>query len=80
MNSGEGARRFRVSVSGVEGIQLAGTTEFDVDGAAVRRVPLSVRLEPGLGQSGSNPIQFRVEAVDMPTQAVTARSTFFVPR
>jgi len=80
MNSGEAARRFRVSVSGVEGIQLAGTTEFDVDGAAVRRVPLSVRLEPGLGQSGSNPIQFRVEAVDMPTQAVTARSTFFVPR
>jgi len=80
MNSGQAARRFRVSVSGVDGIRLAGTTEFEVDGAAVRRVPLSVRLEPGLGKSGSNPIEFKVEAVDMPTQAVTARSTFFIPR
>jgi cytochrome c oxidase accessory protein FixG len=79
-NSSEAARRFRVSVTGVEGIRLAGTTEFEVGGAAVRRVPLSVRLEPGLGQPGSNPIRFEVEAADSPGQVVVARSTFFVPR
>jgi polyferredoxin len=79
-NSSEAARRFRVSVTGVEGIRLAGTTEFEVGGAAVRRVPLSVRLEPGLGHPGSNPIRFEVEAADSPGQVVVARSTFFVPR
>ena len=80
MNSSEQPRRFRVTVSGVDGIRLAGTTEFEVDGAAVRRVPLSARLEPGLGKTGSNPIRFEIEAVDAPGLSVTARSTFFVPR
>ena len=80
MNSSESHRRFRVSVSGIEGIGLAGVTVFDVEGAAVRRVPLSVRLEPGLGQPGANPIRFEVDAVDSPGHTVIARSTFHIPR
>ncbi|MBU6189027.1 MAG: cytochrome c oxidase accessory protein CcoG, partial [Betaproteobacteria bacterium] len=80
MNSSESRRRFRVSVSGIEGIGLAGVTVVDVEGAAVRRVPLSVRLEPGLGQPGAHPIRFEVEAVDSPGHTVIARSTFHIPR
>ena len=79
-NSTESQRRFRVSVSGIDGIALAGNTEFEVGSTAVRRVPLSVRLEPGLGQPGSNPIRFEIEATDLPGQVVVTRSTFFVPR
>jgi cytochrome c oxidase accessory protein FixG len=80
MNSSEAARRFRVSVSGIDGVSLAGESEFEVGGAAVRRVPLSVRIEPGRGQAGSNPIRFSIQAVDSPGLSVEARSTFFIPR
>jgi len=80
MNSSEAPRRFRVKVVGIDGIALAGATEFDVDSAAVRRVPLSVRLEPGLGKPGANPIRFEVEAIDSPGHTVVARSTFLIPR
>ncbi len=80
MNSSESVRRFRVSVSGVTGLQLAGSAEFEVDGAAVRRVPLSVRTMPGAGKDGSNPIRFDIEAIDTPRSSVSARSTFFIPR
>ena len=80
MNSSESPRRFRVAVSGIEGIGVSGLTLFEVDGAAVRRVPLSVRLAPGLGQPGAHPIRFEVEAVDSPGYTVFARSTFLIPR
>ncbi len=80
INSSEKARRFRVVASGIDTVFLVGETEFEVEPTGVRLVPVSARVEPGQGEPGSNPITFRVEAVDDPAVAVDARSTFFVPR
>jgi len=80
INPSERTRRFRVVASGIDTVFIVGETEFDVEPAGVRLVPVSARVEPGRGARGSNPITFRVEAVDDPSVAVNARSTFFVPR
>jgi len=80
INSSEQARRFRIVASGIETVFVLGDTEFDVEPAGVRLVPVSARVAPGHGEPGSNPITFRVQAVDDPSVAVDARSTFFVPR
>jgi cytochrome c oxidase accessory protein FixG len=80
INSAESIRRFKVSVSGLAGAQMAGDSEFEVGPAGVRMVPIRVRLEPGHAQAGSNMLQFDVEATDAPGLRVSAHSTFYVPR
>ncbi len=80
INPAERTRRFRVTVSGVDTIFVAGDAEFEVGPAGVRMVPVTVRVRPGNGQPGSNKVSFRVEAVDDASVAVQAQSTFFVPR
>jgi len=80
INPSEHTRRFRVVASGIDTVFVVGETEFDVEPAGVRLVPVSARVEPGHAARGSNPITFRVQAVDDPSVAVDARSTFFVPR
>ena len=80
INPTETARRFVVTVSGVESIFLVGETSFEIGPAGVRMVPVTVRTKPGNGRPGSNPIEFRVHAADDESVAATAKSTFFVPR
>ena len=80
INPTEQARRFRVTVGGIESVFVAGESEFEVGPAGVRMVPLTVRVKPGHGAPGSNRLSFRVEAIDDATVGVEARSTFFVPR
>ncbi len=80
MNASEQPRRFRITIQGLPGARITGPDEFEVDGAAVRRVPLSVRIAPGEGQPGSNPIRVDIHALDRPDLQVSARSVFFVPR
>jgi cytochrome c oxidase accessory protein FixG len=80
INPTEAARRFVVTVSGVESIFLVGETSFEIAPAGVRMVPVTVRTKPGNGKPGSNPIEFRVRAADDESVAATAKSTFFVPR
>ncbi len=80
INSSEQTRRFRIVAGGIDTVFLVGDSEFVVEPTGVRLVPVSARIEPGEGRPGSNPITFRVEAVDDPKVAVDAHSTFFVPR
>ncbi|MCL4184286.1 MAG: cytochrome c oxidase accessory protein CcoG, partial [Burkholderiaceae bacterium] len=80
INPAERARRFRVTVSGVDTIFVVGESEFDVGPAGVRLVPVTVRTRAGHGEPGSNKVSFRVEALDDASVAVEAQSTFFVPR
>ncbi len=80
INPSERTRRFRITVRGIDTVFLVGTTEFDIEPAGVRLVPVSARVEPDHGVPGSNRIVFRIEAVDDPAVAAEAQSTFFVPR
>ncbi len=80
INPVERARDFRITVSGIDTLFIAGESVFRVGPAGVRMVPLPVRVQAGHGKPGSNPVTIHVEAADDPAVGADARSTFFVPR
>jgi cytochrome c oxidase accessory protein FixG len=80
MNASETPRRLKLSVEGLDGIRISGPVEFDVAAASNRAVPVSVQVPPGVGQAGSNPIRFVIEASDDPSLARNEKAAFMVPR
>jgi len=80
INSAESARSYRISVSGIDSVRIATEPEVQVERAGTRMVPVRVRIDAGKGQPGTNKLEFRVEAIDDASVAVSEASTFFVPR
>ncbi len=82
MNATEETRRYRIAVEGIEGVHLTGTAvmEVDVPPAAVRSVPVTVRIPQGQGNPGANRIFFGLRDLYEPEIAVREKATFFVPR
>ncbi len=87
MNASEVAQRYRITVSGLAGAQVAGAGEVSVGAAESRWVPVAVQVAAPAAQragSGAHPIEFHVEqrpmAADGPVWQRNERSTFVVPR
>ncbi|MEX0637865.1 MAG: 4Fe-4S dicluster domain-containing protein, partial [Burkholderiales bacterium] len=78
MNTSESARAYRLSVSGIPGIRISGETVIEVDGAASRMVPVSVRIAPGAVAAGTHRIDFGIESTDDANVAVREKSVFIV--
>ncbi|MEX1073889.1 MAG: cytochrome c oxidase accessory protein CcoG [Burkholderiales bacterium] len=78
MNTSESARAYRLSVSGIPGIRIPGETVIEVDGAASRMVPVSVRIAPGAVAAGTHRIDFGIESTDDANVAVREKSVFIV--
>ena len=80
MNTQETAHRFSVKVAGIDSITIASEATAEVAGAASITFPLRVRVAPGQGQPGSNPIRFEIQALDDSAIATREKSVFLVPR
>ncbi|HJS38346.1 MAG TPA: cytochrome c oxidase accessory protein CcoG [Burkholderiales bacterium] len=78
MNTAEGARAFRLSVSGLPGIRIPGETVVEIDGAASRMVPVKVQIAPGAAGAGTHRIEFAVQSTDEASVAVREKSVFIV--
>jgi cytochrome c oxidase accessory protein FixG len=78
MNASESARAYRLSVSGIPGIRIPGEPVIEVDGAASRLVPVSVRIAPGAAAAGTHRIDFGIESTDDAGVAVREKSVFIV--
>ena len=80
MNTEEEAHRYRISVSGIEGITVQGMTEVSLSSTESRAVPVNIRIPAGVGEKGSNKIQFTLTDVDNQDIQVREKAVFFVPR
>jgi cytochrome c oxidase accessory protein FixG len=87
MNAREQGQRYRISVSGPQGVVLAPQAEQVVDVAATqaRWVAVNVQLPFETAQAlgpGAHPVQFTVTRIDGTAEPATVRekSTFVVPR
>jgi len=80
MNTQEGAHRYRIGVSGIEGIAMQGTTELSLASTESRGVPVNIRIPAGAGEKGSNKIFITITDVDHPDVQVREKAVFFVPR
>jgi len=80
MNTAETAHRFRIEVSGIDGIALASPAEAQVDAAATRAVAARVQAGREAAGKGSRPIEFTLVALDDPSLKVREKAVFIVPR
>jgi len=78
MNTEERAHRYRVSVSGLDGLELVAAQPLEIPAASTVTVPVSVRLDPAGHPAGSHPVVFRVESLERPEITAHAPSRFFV--
>lgn len=80
MNTDEVAHRYRIVVSGIDGIMLASPREVKLQDTESRSVPVTVRVAPGKGVPGPNQIMFELKAVDADSVRIKEKASFFVPR
>jgi polyferredoxin len=79
MNATESAQKYRVDVSGLDGVQLASENEFTVDATQSRWIAVRVQLPYEGAVPGSHPIRFDISAPEH-GQHVLEKSVFLVPR
>jgi len=85
MNTQETARELRISVSGLDGIEMKSEPQpIRISAASSRMVPVRIEAPRSSGRQGSNRIQFTVEAVDPAHPAskplkVVEKATFVIP-
>jgi len=85
MNTQETARDLRISVSGLDGIEMKSEPQpIHMAPASSRMVPLRIEAPRASGRQGSNRIHFTVEAVDPAHPAaaplkVVEKATFVIP-
>ena len=80
MNTEEAAHRYRISVSGIEGIRLQGGTDIELGPTESRGVPVNIRIPAGVGEKGSNKIVIAITDADNPDVQVLEKAVFFIPR
>ncbi len=79
MNATESAQKYRVDVSGLEGIAVASEREFVVDATESRWIAVRLQLPYEAAVAGSHPIRFDISAPEH-AQHVLEKSVFLVPR
>jgi polyferredoxin len=79
MNATEEKQTVRLSVSGLEGIEMASDPLVEVLPTEVRTVAARIQLPPG-AESGSHRIVLRVQSQTDPAIRVDEKTTFLVPR
>jgi cytochrome c oxidase accessory protein FixG len=79
MNATEQPQRYRISATGLQGLQLVSDAEVTVGPAESRWVPVRLQIAYGSAASGSHPIEFEIG--DAAHRAhVAEKSVFIVPR
>lgn len=79
MNMSEHSHRYRLSVSGLDNLQLLAPDNIEVQPGKVAEFPVRLLIDANTLQRPNNEIYFTVEAVEDPTQSVRAESRFFGP-
>jgi len=79
MNASEAVDHVHIRVSGIEGLTLASDTDFVIDKAQSRWVPVRVQLPYDGASPGSHPITFEITEPDSGARVVE-KAVFLVPR
>jgi cytochrome c oxidase accessory protein FixG len=78
MNADERVRHYKISVSGLNGLQIVASQPVVVAGATTQAVVVAVRADPTGIKPGSHPILFHVENVEQPEVRTDEKSRFFI--
>jgi cytochrome c oxidase accessory protein FixG len=79
MNTEEQSHRYKISVEGLAGIDMAESGEIEVPAASSQSVIVLVRVPPESGKKGANPIRFDIVAQEDPAIHVREKASFLLP-
>ena len=79
MNAAEAPRSYRITATGLPGLEVASDPVAEVGAAQARWVAVRLQLPYGSQEAGSHPIYFEVQA-EQGTERVREKSVFLVPR
>ena len=79
MNATESTQRFRISVEGLPGLEVASENDVVVESTQARWVAVRVQAPFDAAAAGSHPIRFEIAAQDMKGHA-SEKSVFIIPR
>ncbi len=79
MNATESAQRYRIGVSGLDGVTVSSESEFAVDATQSRWIAVRVQLPYEAAVPGSHGIVFDISTLDQ-AQQVREKAVFLVPR
>jgi cytochrome c oxidase accessory protein FixG len=79
MNATEAEQQYRLSATGLEGLELASDTEVTVGPAESRWVPVRLQIPYGSAAPGSHPVEIQIGAVQGSAH-IAEKSVFIVPR
>jgi hypothetical protein len=79
MNATEAVQTYRISVTGLPGLAVASSPQFEVGAAESRWVAVRVQLPYDAAAPGSHAIHCGIEAVSGDAR-VSEKSVFIVPR
>jgi cytochrome c oxidase accessory protein FixG len=80
MNTSEQGHTYRISVSGLDTLELITAGQVTLSGTETRAVPVRLRTVYAAGNKGSNKIAFELTALDDPRLTVKEKAVFIVPR
>ncbi len=80
MNTQEQFHRYALSVTGIDGIEIAPERIAEMPGATTKSFAVRVRVPAGKGEKGSNKIEFSAKAINHNNIAVREKATFMVLR
>jgi cytochrome c oxidase accessory protein FixG len=79
MNTEERAHRYKVSVDGLPGLDIAGEHEVEVPAATLQSFMAVVHTQPDAGNKGANPIHFEIVAEENSDIKVREKASFMLP-
>ncbi|MDP2808841.1 MAG: cytochrome c oxidase accessory protein CcoG [Rhodocyclaceae bacterium] len=79
MNVSETARRYSISVTGLDRIDVDGERIVEVPAASNKNIAVRVRVPPESGKPGSNVIYFDVKSMADAKVSVHEKATFLIP-
>jgi hypothetical protein len=79
MNATEATQRYKITVSGLPGLELSSENVVTVESTQSRWVAVRVQAPFDTAAAGSHPIQFEIASLDSPG-SLSEKSAFLVPR
>jgi cytochrome c oxidase accessory protein FixG len=79
MNTEEQPHRYRLSVSGLDGLALAGDPEVSVPAASMKSVSVSLRVGNQAAGKGSHPVHFDIADLDNAQVRLREKAVFIMP-
>ncbi len=79
MNATESKQRYKITVSGLQGMSVSTDSVVAVDSTQSRWVAVGVQVPYAGATPGSHPIQFEIQSLDTPGR-LTEKAVFLVPR